>query len=169
MSSPTLAVNISIAGIIQSVADIGSLAKAINWPPTQPLHSFTPGTGSFQLDTWWDDIRQLATNTNETLDLVGSLTDAFGVSVAPAHIKLLAMYADPGNTTTLVVGAAAAPFLAGMAGTTPTFDLPPGGLRLFTAPTLGWVSTGGASDGLKVVNPAGATATYSILVGGTST
>lgn len=168
MSSPSIAVNLNIAGQIQGAADIGSLLKTLSWPPAQPLHNFTPGTGSFQLDTWWDDIRTLASAANESLDLNASLTDAFGASVALLHVKLLAIYADPNNTTTLTVGAGTNPFVGPLGGTTPTIALAPGCLSLHTYPTTGWPVVASTGDILKVTNGSGASANYSILIGGVS-
>jgi hypothetical protein len=168
--SPTLAVNLSIAGSIQQTADIGSLQKTITtWPPLQPLVNFTAGVGANQIDTWFDDIRSLAGAANESLDLNGSLTDGFGNTVNLLHVKLLALYRDPLNTTDLTVGAGTNPFLFGMGGTTPTLTLKPGGLILLTYPSTGFPVVASTGDILKVANAAGATANYHILVGGTST
>lgn len=169
MSSPRIIVNPLINGIVGGAASLGSLVKNINWPPTQPLFSFLPGTGVNQMDVWYDAIRQLASNTSETLDLTGTaLEDPFGTAIAFGHIKLLAFYADPTNTTDLTIGNGVNPFLAAFGAAAHTIILKPGDLALFVRPTTGYVVTDTTADGLKVANAAGAAANYSLLIGGVS-
>ncbi len=169
MLSPRITVNPAIVGAIAAASKVGNLQKSISWPPQQPLFSFQPGTGSGQMDEWFDDIRTLADGANESLDLSGSSqADFTGVALAFAHVKLLGIYADPANTTDLTVGNGTNPFLGALGAGANTLILKPGELHMFVRPVTGYPVVGGASDILKIANGAGAAAKYTILIGGTS-
>lgn len=168
MSNPRLIINAGITGVIGATADIGSLQKSLN---TQliPVFNFEPGTGAGQADVYFDDIRALATGANETLDLSGTaLNDPFGMPIAFAHIKAMIIYAAAANTTDLTVGNGANPFAGPMGAGANTLILKPGELFMAVRPTTGYPVVNATSDGLKVANAAGATASYTIILVGTS-
>ena len=71
-----------------------------------PQEQFSPGTGDNQLDILFHDMRTLAGGANESLDLAGSLTDVFGVTVAFAKIKVL-LIRNLSTTQTLSIGGGA--------------------------------------------------------------
>lgn len=131
------------------------------------------GTGAGKADKLWFDTRTLAASATEDLDLVGTLTDAFGVVFSPTKIKMMVLQAADGNTNDVLFGAAAATQWAALLGTTGTVRLRPGStLALSAGPAdvTGYVCAAGATDLLKVANSgAGTTVTYSIaLVGATA-
>jgi hypothetical protein len=142
----------------------------------------TFGTGASKSNITWADTRALALSTSETLDLSSggsggtALTNAFGVAVLFAKIKLLCivnssdLLATP-TTADLVVGKATSnawvgPFDAG----TDTITIPAGGVLLLSTPSAnGWPVTAGSADCLKIDNIDGAQASqYNIIIIGES-
>ncbi|MCI0558860.1 MAG: hypothetical protein MN733_10225, partial [Nitrososphaera sp.] len=103
-------------------------AAGITFPALADI-DFTNGTGDNQADGFWGDERTLAASASEELDLSGSLTDIFGVTVAAAKLRAFMIEADENNNAAnnLIVGNAAAtqfqPFLGGV---TQTLILFPG-------------------------------------------
>lgn len=130
---------------------------------------FASGTGAFQANVVWSDSRSLAGAASEDLDFAGGgLTDAFGVAVAPAKVRLVVIASSTTNTTDLTLfGDTNSVPLLNTAATTVT--LQPGGVYVFSAPAIaGRTVTAGTGDIIQVANGAGATATYEILVLGTT-
>lgn len=126
---------------------------------------FTTGSGANQANHAFADERTLAASTSENLDLYGGLTDGLGQTINFANIKAILIKADAGNGGNIVVGAAASnPFLAGLAGTTPSFAIPPGGVFQISNPA-GWTVTDSSNDQLKIANSdSGASGKYSIFI-----
>lgn len=144
--------------------------------PTEAKHSLNyaknlgSGTGTGQADVAWGKTATLAASANEDLDLAGSLSAALGGSAVFVKVKAIQVYADEGNTNSVIVGGAAATqFVAGFGAATHTFAIPPGGMFMVTAPAAGWTVGAGSTDFLRIANSAGGTGvTYKILVIGTS-
>jgi hypothetical protein len=129
--------------------------------------SFAPGTGANQASLLWHDQRTLAASATETLDLSGSLLDAFGVAVAFTKVRAILVYAAAANTNDVVVGGAAATQWAAPFGdVTDKVNVKPGGLFLLTAPDAnGMAVANGATDSLKIANGSSGTGvTYDILI-----
>lgn len=132
------------------------------------LANLASGTGTGQADVGFiDKARQLASNTSEDLDVAGSLTDAFGNSVAAAKIKALGFISDAANTTNLTIGGATAELQAFFAAAGDKLTVRPGEAFLFYSPT-GWTVGAGSTDDIKVANAAGAAANFDIGFIGTS-
>ena len=130
--------------------------------------ALTDGTGSNQASKVFSSTRTLATNTNEDLDLAGSLTDPFGVALTFATIKAIVIRSDPANTTNLTVSPAPTNGFVGPFGaSTHTVSVRPGGALVFAAPQTGWTVTAGTGDLLRVANAAGASAIYTVEIIGT--
>jgi hypothetical protein len=134
---------------------------------TAPV-TLTTGTGSGQANIAWSDTSTLATGASETIDLAGTLTDVFGTVLTFVKVKSIQITTDPANTTSLTFGNGANPFVGPFGAGTHTLTLPAGASLTLDAPVSGWVVTAGTGDGIKVTNSAGASATYSITIIGTS-
>lgn len=95
---------------------------------------------------YWDTLPLAAAAV--TVNTFGVLTDACGDLISPAFIKALVvgnMSTTPGQT--LVVGnAAATPFIDHLAGTTPRFNVGPGGYVCFCSPISGYAAGTGAGN-----------------------
>jgi hypothetical protein len=127
------------------------------------------GTGANQVDKIFADQRSLATGATEDLDLVGTaLTDPFGVAVSFTKVKGIFIKAADTNTTDLTIGNGTNPFVGWFGAGAHTLKVPPGGIVFLSAPVNGLAPVASTGDILKVANAAGATATYNIVIIGTS-
>jgi hypothetical protein len=164
-ASLTSKVEVLVTGTLTNPLDLTTATAPM---VSRRAQDFANGVGAGQADVIWSDSRTLATGATEDIDLVGGgLTDAFGVAVAPAKLRALIITAATSNTTNLTLfGDAASPAILNTAAT--TFTLQPGGMFVATWPaTAGVTVTATTADILQVVNAAGASATYTIIVIGT--
>lgn len=158
-------------------ADISLVLSILNIPssdlesPSSRLaqtlrNAFTNGSGAGQVNQMFSDTRTLASNTPESLDFnAGGLLDVFGNALTLTKLKLLAMSADPTNTTSLTVGNVTNGIVGFFGAATHSLLLNPGSLLLITSPDAGgYTITAGTGDLLKVSNGNGASANYNIVV-----
>lgn len=128
---------------------------------------FTTGTGANQATTVFSDQRTLTASSTETLDLSGSLTDAFGNVIAFTKIKAIIIYAAIANTNDVVVGGAAGTqFVAPFGSATDKVNVKPGGFFAISAPDASGLAVVNAStDSLKIANSSsGTSVTYDIVI-----
>jgi hypothetical protein len=137
--------------------------------------SLTDGTAANNADLIFVDQRTVATATNDDIDLAGSLTDAFGVTITFAEIVAVLVINGPisgsANTTDLTIGAGSNPFVGFLGGTAPTIGpIKPGGVFMIFAGDAAGVGTvtAGTGDILRIANSSGASATYQICIIGRS-
>ena len=130
--------------------------------------AFSSGTGADKINNQFFDLRSLADGANEELDLSGGLTDALGNTITFTKVRMFAIRSTSTNTTNLTIGGAAAnAFDDWVSAAADSIELKPGGVLLLMAPNVdGYTVTGGSADLLKVVNAAGAIATYDIVIFG---
>ena len=132
---------------------------------------YTTGAGANGANELFSDTRTLADNTSENLDLAGSLTNAFGTTVAFARVKFI--YIKNKSTTQVlsIGGAASNQFINWVADATDIIKIRPGGVFLLIAPdATGYPVTAGTGDLLKVANGnAGSSTDYDIIIGGALT
>ena len=156
----------SIGYNLTGAPDIGSVSA------NYPGHSnseLSSGTGSNQGDIVFSDRRTLVTASNEDLDLSGSLIDPIGGAAIFAKVKAILVKSIGANTTNLTVKPATVNgFLGPFGAATHTITVPPGGTMALYAPVSGWAVTAGTGDLINVANAAGASASYEIIVVGTS-
>ena len=158
----------AIAFEFSSTVDIGQVTHEASFNPN---YVFTDGTGANQAKIAFADERTLAASANETLDLAGGLTDAFGNAITFTKIKAIMVQASAANTNDVLIGGAAATGFSSWVGdATDVVKVKPGGLFLIVAPdTNGYGVTAGTADLLKIANSAGSTGvTYKIVVIGTA-
>lgn len=160
MTSLTTTVRASVAAVNKKSLDGRDVVDNIPMSADILLGS---GTGYGKADIAFSDQRTLATNTSETLDLTGTLTDAFGTTIAAVKVKAIEIESVEANTTNLTIGGGSNPFLFGFADTSDLFILKPGDKAVFVSRT-GWPVTASTGDLLKVLNAAGASATYNIKI-----
>ncbi len=160
---------IGLRGTHAATSDVTSRSESFG-DLTTWVKRLTSGTGADQADLMFADTRTLAASATENLDLAGSLTDAFGATLAFAKIKAIIVQAAAANTNDVVVGGAASNAFTGpLGGTDPTVAARPGGAIVLFAPATGWTVTAGTGDILKVANSSsGTSVTYSIVIIGTS-
>jgi hypothetical protein len=130
---------------------------------------WTDGTAADQANRLWSDRRTVNASTTDSLDLSGTtLLDAFGIAVVFVKVKAVFLR-NRSATQTLTVTRPA----AGVAIFTAASDavpVPPGGCFLLAGPGLAGLATVTATtaDLIDVVNPAGGSAEYDVVVVGTS-
>lgn len=127
---------------------------------------FENGVGDFQSDAIWTDTRTLTTGASEDIDLRGVLADIFGVGASFVEVTALFIKAARANTTNLTIGNGTNPAPLGFGAGTHSWILQPGGIFCVTCPKVGWPTTAGTADILKMANAAGASASYDIQIMG---
>jgi hypothetical protein len=131
------------------------------------------GAGAGMADRVFHDQRTLAASATETLDLAGSLTDAFGATQAFARVKAIIVKAAAANTNNVIIGANASADFVGLLNAAGTITLRPGmafAAFVGSADATGMVVTATTADLIKVANSAGSTSvTYDVIIVGNST
>lgn len=130
------------------------------------------GTGAGKADLVFADRRVLAASASDSLDLAGSLVDTAGATITFARIKGLYVSADPANTNSVIIGAAASAPWTTLLGATGTVTLRPGSSFLVMAgqaDATGYAVTATTADLLKIANSAGGTSvSYDLVLIGSS-
>lgn len=131
--------------------------------------SFTDGALAAcpQADIAWHDERSLASGASETLDLYGTLTDAFGATVNMLGVRALFVQ-NTGTTTITIAGDPSAPASLFFQVATSGITLPASATMMINVPITGMAVTSGTADLLKITNSSGGTGTYKIMILGTS-
>jgi hypothetical protein len=129
-----------------------------------------PGTAAGLGDKVWSDTRTVADGGTSVIDLNGVLTDAFGAIVTFAKLRAIAIAAAATNTTTLQLArpgtAVGVPLFAAMSDA--LAPLSAGGFACWSDPAAGVVVTAATADLIHVINSAGAIATFTVILVGTS-
>lgn len=122
------------------------------------------GIGIGKSDIMFTKAINIAASGSATIDLVGSLVDAFGATVNFADIQIVYLEADATNVNKIVMGNGATnpwvgPFDAGA----DTIAVKPGGCLLWADPE-GWPVVATTGDLLKLANSSSGTAVTGKLV-----
>jgi hypothetical protein len=166
--SRTLAAKLQLimsASYLNPASDVSSRTDSV---AKSVLTDLVDGTGASAAQVVYSTTGTIASGATTTLDLAGSLTDAFGSTVTFTKVK----YIYIGNTSTvvshnLVVGNAAAPIVDWVGAGTHTITVKYGGFLLLSAPgTDGYTITAGSADSLKLAATATLNATYEIIIVG---
>lgn len=161
-------VGLSVAATLNNALDLQTATSALAYAKSLGLST---GVGASQADKIFTDTRTIAASGTDDLDLSGSLIDPLGAVINMARVKGLIVYAAPGNTNNVVIGAAAATQWQGPFGAvTHTIHVRPGGLFMdFATDAVAWPVVGGASDLLRFTNSgAGTGVTYDVIIIGAS-
>jgi len=164
MDTLTGTLKVNIATTVGKTADFGNATQSVNSTKTITL-SF--GTVANQANQMFADSRTLAGSASESLDLSGSLTNAFGETIALTRI--VALYIENTSTTdSIEVGGAASNAVASIFGATAdTIKIRPGGfLLLGGADVTGYAVVAATADLLKVANLGAGSTTYKIIIFG---
>lgn len=129
----------------------------------------TSGTGASQADIEWVSYRTLAASSNETIDLYGGLTDAFGVTLNFVKVKGIWIYAASANVNNVIFKpAAATSFLGPFGAAAHQVSIPPAGHFMVTAPVAGWAVTDSTDDIYFGNSGAGSSVIFTVHIVGTS-
>ncbi|MFJ3834445.1 hypothetical protein ACIPY6_02890 [Streptomyces sp. NPDC090054] len=131
------------------------------------------GAGAGKADRVFADTRTLAASATETLDLAGSLTDAYGATTSFARVKFILVAAAGANANNVIVGANASADFVGLLNAAGTVTLRPGmafAAMASSSDATGMVVTATTADLIKIANSAGGTSvTYDVIIVGNST
>lgn len=132
--------------------------------------SYSSGVGAGAADRVWSDTRTIAASATDSVDLAGSLSDVFGVSLTFARIKTILVRAVVGNTNNVNVGRPATNGVPWLTAVSSAIPVHPGGLFLWSSPTAaGVVVTAGTGDLIDFINSAaGSSVTYDVVIIGAS-
>jgi hypothetical protein len=157
--------NISVQVTVdQSIA--GDLSTAKNSIKLGKIQSLVDGAGLGQANLAWSDKRTLAGAAADSLDLAGSLTDAFGQVITFTKIKAIAIVAAAANTDAIVVGGGSNAFSTIFGDASDELIVRPGGMFILVAPdAAGYAVTPATGDLLAITNSAAAIAAdYEIVL-----
>ena len=160
----TAKLSVGLTGEITNALDLEAAASALT---KNLVVNLTDGLGANQATNIFSDQRTLAASANESLDLNGALTNAFGQTINFTKVKMLAIFAAAGNTNDVVVGGAASNgFISPFGAATHTVNVKPGGCLILAAPDAnGYAAVAATADLLRIANSgAGTTVTYDIVV-----
>ena len=165
MASATL--NLNLQALVASALDLETPQSTLN---LNSLYSLTDGSGDQKYQQLYSDTRT-TDGTGESLDLVGSLKNAFGQTISFTKIKVILIRAASTNTLSVHVGGAATnQFVAPFGAVTDLVKILPGGLILFVASNAtGYACAAGSTDLLKVVASTTGSVTYDIVILGEGT
>lgn len=156
---------VSVAATVTNPLDLGTVVSSLSKTYSASL---TDGDGAGEAEVLFHDTRTLAASASEDIDFSGSLTDAFGTTVAIASIKALIISAAVGNTNNVLVGGTGTTLTAVLAGATDEILVRPGAtlaLIAGAADATGYAVSAGSSDLLNIENSSsGSSVTYDIIV-----
>lgn len=161
-------VNLQIDAILQNLVGVANVQANLSRGSRVSLAS---GVGANQADKCYSETKTLGASATYDLDLAGVLTDAYGAVLTFARVKLIAVFADSGNTNNVLVGAAAATqFIGPLGSATDKANVRPGGCLCFFAPdATAWPVGAGATDFLRFTNgAAGTSVLFDIVIVGAS-
>lgn len=127
---------------------------------------FSPGTAANQASNLYHASRTIAASNTEDLDLNGTLTNGFGVTLSFTKIRALLIKASSNNTNDVVIGGVNTTITSIFSDTSDKLKIKPGGVLLLTAPAAaGYALTAGSADVLTVANSSsGTSVAYDIIV-----
>lgn len=138
------------------------LSTPVDAPTIQWQVNLTDGAGADQADQVWHDRRSVANGSPDDIDFEGGLVNAFGVTLNPARVAVLAIrhVSGPGNLT---IGNDGNALVLGFGAGSHTWTIRPGGWFIVTAPDSGgWGTTAGSADILQLASSSG-TVVYDII------
>jgi hypothetical protein len=159
----------SRTAVTGAAGEVGSRIISPSWGGW----AIASGTGVGQADKVWCDTRTVTTGATDAIDMAGTLTDSFGAVVTFVKLRAIVAFAALTNTTTLKIQRPAANgttlFDAAGAIVSGLAAVSFGGLMIAWAdPQAGVAVAAGTTDLITAVNSAGASASYTIAILGTS-
>jgi len=129
---------------------------------------FASGTNAFEMNQLWSSQRTLTNGANETINILGGITNSFGSALTMSEVRLISFSSASANTDQITIGGASAnAFSSWLGDPSDTVKLRPGGYLLAIAPdATGYaVSTNG---NIKVSNDGTNSVIYDVYIGASS-
>jgi len=150
-------------------SELGEITDSVLTSTNYPSWTVTDGTADNQANMVFRDQRTLSGSASENLDLAGGLTDSYGATMTFVDVKMIYVSAASANGGNIVVGGAASnAFLGPFDNATDKVNLPASAWLKWVNPIDGYAVTAGTGDILKIENSDGSSATYDIVIVGTS-
>lgn len=132
--------------------------------------ALSTGTGASQADRMFTDTRTVTASSNEDLDVSGSLTDAFGVTVTFARIKAILVIADSSNVNNVNVTRPASNGVPLFIAAGDGLAVRPGGMFLWAcSDATGVAVTAATADLINFANSSsGSSVIYTVIIIGAS-
>lgn len=154
---------ISLSALLSDSLDLSTVRDDLSKSYSLDLAN---GSGAGQANQVFHDTRTVASGATDSLDLAGVLQNAIRQSVVFTAIKLVIVKAAAGNTTILSVTRPAANGVPIFAAASDACPVGPNGVFVWCSPGAGVAVTAATGDLLDIVNAAGASATYDVIVVG---
>jgi hypothetical protein len=156
-------VSISVEAQMDDVLDIGTAMYPVVFSAVSP---FTDGTGANQAKKIFTDTRTLSASAAESLDLYGSLVDAYGVTMNAAKLKAIVVTAAAANTNNVQVTRPASNGVPLFMAASDGIALTPGASFCAVFPDANGVAvTASTGDLITFTNSAGSTSvTYTLIL-----
>lgn len=162
----SLSVKAGIRGNHTSALDLGTVTLPID---VSAVIALANGTGANQADRVFTDTRTVTTGATDSLDVAGSLVDAFGATITMARVKAIYIKSASTNTTDLQFARPASNGVPLFSAVSDAIVIKPDGVFLWAAPDATAIPvTAGTADLFSVINGAGASAVYDIVIVGSS-
>lgn len=167
MALGNTSVSVSVTSNQSKSLDLGDANFPISLTQAVALLS---GTGAGQADLIFTDTRAVTASSNESLDLAGSLTDAYGATITFARIKAVIVAAATGNTNDVQVSRPASNSVPLFLAASDGIAVRPGGLFAWAcSDATGVVVTASTGDLLNFANSSsGTSVTYTVIIIGAS-
>jgi hypothetical protein len=156
-------VAISVEAQMDDVLDVGTAMYPVQFTASSV---FTDGTGANQAKKIFTDTRTLSASATESLDLFGSLVDAYGVTMNAAKLKGIVVTAAAANTNSVQVTRPAANGVPLFMAASDGIALTPGASFCAVFPDANGVAvTASTGDLITFTNSAGSTSvTYTLIL-----
>lgn len=162
--------SLSASGTLTNPLDLSTPVDAVSVGENEfPAAEFDveDGNGPGQAQSWWHDLRTVAAGATDSIDLAGSLTGPFGVTVTAVKVKLILCVIDtPGSTKYMRIGpqnvSNAAQLGFGGVGAQAYHQF--SRVALLEDIDAGWTITAGSADLLPIKNQSAVEITYAIWV-----
>ena len=169
----TASISLSVKAAASSTA-VSELGTVTHNPQISFNLDFTDGEGSNKVQQVWSDERDVATSSDDDLDLAGTLTNYLGEAVTFTKIKVMAFLNVTSSSAAALMqigGEGINDFINWVANATDIIQVATGGAFVLVRPdATGYAVTAGTGDILRVTNASGAnTLTYQILLLGEGT
>lgn len=162
MATFTGTLKLTLDAVFGESIDVGTLKHNIEY---SKQYSIGSGTGANQANQVFVDNRTISGSSTDSLDLAGSLSDAFGNTITFTAIKGIIIAAGANGDNLIVGGASTNAFVNWVSNSSDEIVIKPSGLFVHYDPSAaGYAVTASTGDILEIENADASSATYDIVL-----
>ena len=162
MATFTGTLKLTLDAVFGESIDIGTLKHSIDYSKE---YAITSGTGADQANQVFVDNRTISGSSTDSIDLAGSLSDAFGNTITFTTIKGIIIAAGANGDNLIVGGASTNAFVNWVSNSTDEIVIKPSGLfAIYDPSAAGYAVTASTGDILEIENADASSATYDIVL-----